>query len=78
MGLNVGAEGLVLLVPAWGSRGESHLGRPWRLANQWWQWFSSWVIASRAVERVDVANARGHGVPAGEDLGVEGDVVMVR
>jgi hypothetical protein len=61
-----------------GHEGESHLGRPWRLAIQWWQWFYSSFLASRAGGRVEVADARGHGVPAGEGLGVEGDVVMVR
>jgi hypothetical protein len=61
-----------------GQEGESHLGRPWRLAIQWWQWFSSWVLASRAGGRLEVADARGHGVQAGEELDAEGDVVMVR
>jgi hypothetical protein len=61
-----------------GHEGESHLGRPWHLALQWRQRFSSLVLASRAGGRVEVADARGHGVLAGEDLGVEGDVVMLR
>jgi hypothetical protein len=65
-------------VPAWGYKGESHLGRPWNLAIQWRQRLFSWVLASRAGGRVEVADARGLGVPAGEDLGVDGDVVMVR
>jgi hypothetical protein len=61
-----------------GYEGESHLGNPWPLAIQWRQRLSSWVLASRAGGRVEVADARGHGVPAGEDLGADGDVVMVR
>jgi hypothetical protein len=41
------------------------------------QWMSSWVMASGAGGRVEVAGARDHGVPAGEVFGVDGDVVMV-